>query len=96
MSGRSLMYNPSSLCSLEQERHQMRLAARVLSGYLLRKEAWDRGTSWRKTTGNPPMVCQDPVVLNALYTGNIQAVKEIIAKGFPSDLVIQPQGGGMR
>ncbi|RXN24680.1 ankyrin repeat and SOCS box 10-like isoform X1 [Labeo rohita] len=96
MSRRSLMYNPSSLRSLEQERHQMRLAAPVLSGYLLRKEAWDRGTSSRQSLGNPPMVCQDPVVQNALYTGNIQAVKEIFSKGFPSDLVIQPQGGAMR
>uniref|UniRef100_A0A672LGW1 Ankyrin repeat and SOCS box protein 10-like n=1 Tax=Sinocyclocheilus grahami TaxID=75366 RepID=A0A672LGW1_SINGR len=94
MSRRSLMYNPSSLRSLEQERHQMRLAAPVLSGYLLRKEA--RGTSSRQTVGNPPMVCQDPVVQNALYTGNVQAVKEIFSKGFPSDLVIQPQGGVMR
>uniref|UniRef100_A0A671NID3 Ankyrin repeat and SOCS box protein 10-like n=1 Tax=Sinocyclocheilus anshuiensis TaxID=1608454 RepID=A0A671NID3_9TELE len=88
------MYNPSSLYFLEQERHQMRLAAPVLSGYLLRKEA--RGTSSRQTVGNPPMVCQDPVVQNALYTGNVQAVKEIFSKGFPSDLVIQPQGGAMR
>ncbi len=96
MSRRSLMYKPSSLRSLEQERHQMRLAAPVLSGYRLRKEAWDRGTSSRQTVGNPPMVCQDPVVQNALYTGNVQAVKEIFSKGFPSDLVIQPQGGAMR
>ncbi|XP_052398005.1 ankyrin repeat and SOCS box protein 10 isoform X2 [Carassius gibelio] len=90
------MYKPSSLCSLEQERHQMRLAAPVLSGYLLRKEAWDRGTSSRQTAGNHPMVCQDPVVQNALYTGNVKAVKEIFSKGFPSDLFIQPQGGAMR
>ncbi|XP_043081568.1 ankyrin repeat and SOCS box protein 10 isoform X1 [Puntigrus tetrazona] len=96
MSRRSLMYNPSSLRPLEQERHQMRRAAPVLSGHLLRKEAWDRGTSSRQTVGNPPMVCQDPVVQNALYTGNVQAVKEIFSKGFPSDLVIQPQGGAMR
>ncbi|KAF4095653.1 ankyrin repeat and SOCS box protein 10 isoform X1 [Onychostoma macrolepis] len=96
MSRRSLMYNPSSLRSLEQERHQMRLAAPVLSGYLLRKEAWDRGMSSRQTMGNPPMVCQDPVVQNALYTGNVKGVKEIFSKGFPSDLVIQPQGGVMR
>uniref|UniRef100_A0A673MA84 Ankyrin repeat and SOCS box protein 10-like n=1 Tax=Sinocyclocheilus rhinocerous TaxID=307959 RepID=A0A673MA84_9TELE len=90
------MYKPTSLHSLEQERHQMRLAAPVLSGYLLRKEAWDRGTSSRQTVGNPPMVCQDPVVQNALYTGNVKAVKEIFSKGFPSDLFIQPQGGAMR
>uniref|UniRef100_A0A8C1WGS8 Ankyrin repeat and SOCS box containing 10 n=1 Tax=Cyprinus carpio TaxID=7962 RepID=A0A8C1WGS8_CYPCA len=96
MSRRSLMYKPSSLRSLEQERHQMRLAAPVLSGYLLRKEARDRGTSSRQTVGNPPMVCQDPVIQNALYTGNVKAVKEIFSKGFPSDLFIQPQGGAMR
>lgn len=90
------MYNPSSLRSLEQERHQMRLAAPVLSGYLLRKEARDRGTSSRQTVGNSPMVCRDLVVQNALYTGNVEAVKELFSKGFPSDLLIQPQGGGMR
>uniref|UniRef100_A0A9J7Y9L0 Ankyrin repeat and SOCS box containing 10 n=1 Tax=Cyprinus carpio carpio TaxID=630221 RepID=A0A9J7Y9L0_CYPCA len=85
----------TSVC-LQQERHQMRLAAPVLSGYLLRKEARDRGTSSRQTVGNPPMVCQDPVIQNALYTGNVKAVKEIFSKGFPSDLFIQPQGGAMR
>ncbi|XP_048031410.1 ankyrin repeat and SOCS box protein 10 isoform X1 [Megalobrama amblycephala] len=96
MSRRTPMYNPSSLRSLEQERHQMRLAAPVLSGYLLRKEARDRGTSSRQTVGNPPMVCRDLVVQNALYTGNVEAVKELFSKGFPSDLLIQPQGGDMR
>ncbi|NP_001070616.1 ankyrin repeat and SOCS box protein 10 [Danio rerio] len=90
------MYNSSSLRSLEQERHQMRLAAPVVSGYLLRKEARDRGTSSRQTTGNPVMVCRDPVVQNALYTGNIEAVTEVFSRGYPSDLIIQPQGGDMR
>lgn len=90
------MYNPSSLRSLEQERYQMRLAAPVLSGYLLRKEARDRVTSSRQTVGNPPMVCRDLVVQNALYTGNVEAVKELFSKGFPSDLLIQSQGGDMR
>ncbi|XP_059391195.1 ankyrin repeat and SOCS box protein 10-like isoform X2 [Carassius carassius] len=89
-------WKPLSFFPIKQERHQMRLAAPVLSGYLLRKEAWDRGTSSRQTAGNPPMVCQDPVVQNALYTGNVKAVKEIFSKGFPSDLFIQPQGGAMR
>ncbi|TRY87747.1 hypothetical protein DNTS_010067 [Danionella cerebrum] len=82
--------------SLEQERQQMKQAAPVLSAYLLRKEARDRVTSSRLPVGNPLMVCRDPVVQNALYTGNVEAVKELFSKGFPSDLIIQPQGGAMR
>lgn len=74
----------------------MRLAAPVLSGYLLRKEARERGTSSRQTVAGPPVVCKDLVVQNALYTGNLEAVKEIFSKGFPNDVIIQPQGGAMR
>ncbi|XP_051538983.1 ankyrin repeat and SOCS box protein 10-like [Myxocyprinus asiaticus] len=96
MSRGSSFYTPSTLRSLEQERHQMRLAAPVLSGYLLRKEARERGTSTRQTVADPPVVCRDLVVQNALYTGNLEAVKEVFSKGFPADLVIQPQGGAMR
>lgn len=74
----------------------MRLAAPVLSGYLLRKEARERAPSSRQTSAGPPVVCKDLVVQNALYTGNLEAVKAIFSRGFPSDLIVQPQGGAMR
>ncbi|XP_051542577.1 ankyrin repeat and SOCS box protein 10-like isoform X1 [Myxocyprinus asiaticus] len=96
MSRGSSFNTPSTLCSLEQVRHQMRLAALALSGYLLRKEAWERGISSRQTVVDPPVVCRDLVVQNALYTGNLEAVKDVFSKGFPANLVIQPQGGAMR
>lgn len=74
----------------------MRMTAPVLSGYLLRKEARERGTSSRQTAATSLSMCKDLVVQNALYTGNLEEVKKIFSKGFPNDMIIQSQGGAMR
>nr|XP_055038655.1 ankyrin repeat and SOCS box protein 10-like isoform X1 [Misgurnus anguillicaudatus] len=92
MSRWSPKFSSNSLGSLDREREQMRQAVPVISSYLLRKEARERGTYSRPT----PVVCKDLVVQNALYTGNLEAVKEIFSRGFPNDVIIQPQGGAMR
>ncbi|XP_056594447.1 ankyrin repeat and SOCS box protein 10 isoform X1 [Triplophysa dalaica] len=96
MSRRSLMFSSSSLISSEEERQQMSMAAPVLSGYLLRKEARERGTSSSQTAATSLSMCKDLVVQNALYTGNLEEMKKIFSKGFPNDMIIQSQGGAMR
>lgn len=105
MSHRSFAFTPTALRSLEQERdllerrrHQRKLTEPAVSGYLLRKEARERATVSRKNPGVPsvPLVCRDPVVQNALYTGDVEAVKTLFPKGSPDKLVIKPEGGAMR
>ncbi|XP_037392988.1 ankyrin repeat and SOCS box protein 10 isoform X1 [Pygocentrus nattereri] len=105
MSQRSFAFTPTALRSLEQDRdllerrrYQRQLVDPVLSGYLLRKEAREKTRLFKQTRLEPtaPMVCRDLVVQNALYTGNVEAVKEFFPKGSSANLVIQPEGGAMR
>ncbi|KAI4894831.1 hypothetical protein NFI96_018944 [Prochilodus magdalenae] len=105
MSRGSFAFTPTALRSLEQDRdllerrrYQRHLADPVLSGYLLRKEAREKTRHYKQTLPEPPipMVCHDLVVQNALYTGNLEAVKEFFPKGSSATLVIQPEGGAMR
>ncbi|KAL7886862.1 hypothetical protein AOLI_G00045830 [Acnodon oligacanthus] len=105
MSQRSFAFTPTALRSLEQDRdllerrrYQRQLVDPVLSGYLLRKEAREKTRLFKQTRPEPtaPMVCCDLVVQNALYTGNVEAVKEFFPKGSSANLVIQPEGGAMR
>ncbi|XP_036447775.1 ankyrin repeat and SOCS box protein 10 isoform X1 [Colossoma macropomum] len=105
MSQRSFAFTPTALRSLEQDRdllerrrYQRQLVDPVLSGYLLRKEAREKTRLFKQNRQEPttPMVCRDLVVQNALYTGNVEAVKEFFPKGSSANLVIQPEGGAMR
>lgn len=105
MSHRSFAFTPTALHSLEQERdflerwrHQRKLIEPTVSGYLLRKEARERATLSRKNQEVPsvPLLCRDLVVQNALYTGDVEAVKTLFPKGSPDKLVIKPEGGAMR
>lgn len=105
MSHRSFAFTPTALRSLEQERdllerrrHQRKLIEPTVNGYLLRKEARERATLSRKNPEEPsaPLLCRDLVVQNALYTGDVEAVKNLFPKGSPDKLVIKPEGGAMR
>ncbi|XP_076827314.1 ankyrin repeat and SOCS box protein 10 isoform X1 [Brachyhypopomus gauderio] len=105
MSHGRFAFSPAALRSLEQERdllerqkHQRRATEIVLTGYLLRKEALGRSARSAPPTAGapPPLVCRDLVVQNALFTGDVGAVKELFPKGVSPTLVIQPEGGAMR
>ncbi|MCJ8728439.1 hypothetical protein PDJAM_G00004530 [Pangasius djambal] len=105
MSHRSFAFTSTALRSLEQEQdllerrsYQRKLIEPTVNGYLLRKEARERATLSRKNLEVPsaPLVCRDLVVQNALYTGDVEAVKTLFPKGSPDKLVIKPEGGAMR
>ncbi|XP_062847919.1 ankyrin repeat and SOCS box protein 10 [Trichomycterus rosablanca] len=104
MSHRSFAFTPTALRSLEQDqdllerqRNQRKLKEPTLTGYLLRKEARDRAIHSRKSPEEPPpLVCTDLVIQNALYTGDLETIKQFFPKGSPAKLVIQPEGGAMR
>ncbi|KAF5903948.1 ankyrin repeat and SOCS box protein 10 isoform X1, partial [Clarias magur] len=102
---RSFAFSPTALRALEQEEdllerrsHQRKLIEPTVNGYLLRKEARERAALTRRSPEVPsvPLVCRDLVVQNALYTGDVEAVKTLFPKGSPDKLVIRPEGGAMR
>lgn len=103
MSQGSFVFTPTALRSLQQDEDMLRryecrrrLASRHLpSSYMLRKEARDR-TALRSSSALPAAVCQDVVVQNALYTGNLEALQEFFPRGSRVSLIIEPQGGDMR
>lgn len=105
MSRERFAFTPTALRSLEQDREllerrsfQRQRIAPVLSSYLLRKEAREKTRLLRQRPLEPdtPMVCRDLIVQNALYTGDVEAVKELFPKGSSATLVVQPEGGAMR
>ena len=59
---------------LERHRHQRRVASSQLTGYMLKKEARSR-QRLASGTSAPPAMCQDPVTKNALYTGDLEALR---------------------
>uniref|UniRef100_A0A3Q2PDD8 Ankyrin repeat and SOCS box containing 10 n=1 Tax=Fundulus heteroclitus TaxID=8078 RepID=A0A3Q2PDD8_FUNHE len=102
MSGGSFVFTSTALRSLEHDKdmlerykYKTRLAARHLGSYTLKKEAMDRA-QWRSAIARRPAVCQDVVVHNALYTGDVEALKRFFPRGSTANLVIEPQGGEMR
>lgn len=103
MSQGSFVFTPMALRSLQQDedmlqRYECRrqLASQHLStSYMLRKEARDR-TPQRSGATLPAAVCQDVVVQNALYTGNLEALQELFPRGSRVRFIIEPQGGDMR
>uniref|UniRef100_UPI0037E7342D ankyrin repeat and SOCS box protein 10 n=1 Tax=Semicossyphus pulcher TaxID=241346 RepID=UPI0037E7342D len=102
MSQGSFVFTPMALRSLELdqdmlERHKYKkqLASHHLNSYLLKKEARD-GALLRTHTVRPAAVCQDVVVQNALYTGDLEATQRLFPRGSTANLIIEPQGGEMR
>ncbi|XP_047446691.1 ankyrin repeat and SOCS box protein 10 isoform X1 [Mugil cephalus] len=102
MSRGSFVFTPTALRSLEldkdmleRDKYKRRLASHHLSSYMLRKEATDRAPL-RSSVALPPAVCQDVVIQNALYTGDVEAVQRLFPKGSKANLIIEPQGGDMR
>lgn len=100
MSQGSFVFTPTALRSLQQDEDMLRryecrrrLASRPRTcSYVLRKEAGDR--TWPRSP--PAALCQDVVVQNALYTGNLEALQELFPRGSRVSLIIEPQGGDMR
>uniref|UniRef100_A0A8C7YKW9 Ankyrin repeat and SOCS box containing 10 n=1 Tax=Oryzias sinensis TaxID=183150 RepID=A0A8C7YKW9_9TELE len=80
---------------LERNRHKTQLASHQLSTYMQRKESVNR-TSWRTGFVQRPLLCQDVVIQNAVYTGNLEALQRLFPRGSIANVVIEPQGGDMR
>lgn len=102
MSRNSFVFTPTALRSLERdqdilERHKYRkqLASHHLTSYMLRKEARDQAPP-RSSPALAAAVCQDLVVQNAVYTGDLEAMQRFFPRGSTANLVIEPQGGDMR
>lgn len=102
MSRGSFVFTPMALRSLELdedmlERHKYKkqLASHHLNRYMVKREAGNRAPL-RSSTARPPAVCQDVVVQNAVYTGDLEAMQHLFPKGSTANLIIEPQGGEMR
>lgn len=102
MSRGSFVFTPMALRSLEldkdilaREKYKQQLASINLQSYMLKKEARDRAPL-RSSTALPPAVCQDVIVQNALYTGDLDAMQRLFPRGASANLIIEPQGGDMR
>lgn len=102
MSRNSFVFTPTALRSLQHDqdlldRHEYRkqLASSHLSSYLLRKEARDRAPLRPSPSLRAP-VCQDLVVQNAVYTGDLEAMQRLFPRGYMVNLIIEPHGGDMR
>ncbi|KAM3866304.1 ankyrin repeat and SOCS box protein 10 [Diretmus argenteus] len=102
MSRGSFVFSPAALRSLQHDRDMLErdqyMRQRVShqpNGYMLRKEARDKALL-RSSTALPPAVCQDLVVQNALYTGDLEAMEHLFPKGTVIHFIIEPQGGDMR
>ncbi|XP_022050143.1 ankyrin repeat and SOCS box protein 10 [Acanthochromis polyacanthus] len=102
MSRGSFVFTPMALRSLEldkdmleRDKYKRQLASHHFSSYMLRKEAVDR-TTLTSSTARPPTVCQDVVIQNALYTGDLEAMQHLFPRGSTANLIIEPQGGDMR
>lgn len=102
MSQGSFVFTPMALRSLEVDedmleryKHKKQVASHHLNSYMLRKKTADRAPLW-SSTALPAAACQDVVVQNALYTGDLQAMQHLFPRGSTANLIIEPQGGDMR
>ncbi len=102
MSRGAFVFTPMALRSLahdedmlERYKYRKQLASHRLNSYMLKKEARDEAPL-RSGTALPAAVCQDVVVQNALYTGDLEAMKRLFPRGSTASLIIEPQGGEMR
>lgn len=102
MSRGSFVFTTTALRSLELDedmleryKYKRQLASHHLNSYMLKRETRDRAPL-RSSTILPPAVCQDVVVQNALYTGDLEAMQRLFPRGSTANLIIEPQGGDMR
>lgn len=102
MSRSSFVFTPTALRSLEHDqdlldRHEYKkqLASYHLCSYMMRKEPRDRAPL-RPSPGLRAAVCQDLVVQNAVYTGDLEAMQRFFPRGSTVNLIIEPHGGDMR
>ncbi|KAM6918905.1 ankyrin repeat and SOCS box protein 10 [Xenentodon cancila] len=80
---------------LERNKYKTQLASYHVSSYLQKKEAMNRAPL-RSSIARQPAICQDVVIQNALYTGDLEAMQRLFPRGSTANLVIEPQGGEMR
>lgn len=80
---------------LDRHEYKKQLASYHLSSYLLRKDARERAPL-RPSPGLRAAVCQDLVVQNAIYTGDLEAMQRFFPRGSTVNLIIEPHGGDMR
>ncbi|CAL8280402.1 unnamed protein product [Lota lota] len=80
---------------LERHKRQRRVASHQLTGYMLKKEA-KSNQLLASGTSTAPEVCQDLVTQNALYTGDLEALRKLFPKGSRANFIIEPRGGDMR
>ncbi|XP_035526271.1 ankyrin repeat and SOCS box protein 10 isoform X1 [Morone saxatilis] len=102
MSRGSFVFTPMALRSLELDedmleryKYKKQLASHHLNSYMVKKEIRNRALL-RSDTALPAAVCQDVVVQNALYTGDLEAMQHLFPRGATVNLIIEPQGGDMR
>ncbi|KAL6103869.1 asb10 [Pungitius sinensis] len=102
MSRGSFVFTSSALRSfeddkdtLEREKYKKQLAGHHFNRYMLKKELRDRAPL-SSSTLRPPAVCQDSVVHNALYTGDLEAMQHLFPRGSTANLIVEPRGGDMR
>ncbi|XP_028284247.1 ankyrin repeat and SOCS box protein 10 [Parambassis ranga] len=102
MSRGSFVFTDTALRSLELEKdmlerykYKRQLASHHLNSYMLKKEITNRAPL-RSSHGLPPAICQDVVIQNALYTGDLEAMQHLFPRGSTANLIIEPQGGDMR
>lgn len=102
MSRGSFVFTPMALRSLELDKdmlerykYKRQMASHHLRSYMLKKEARDR-EPLRSSAALPPAVCQDVVIQNALYTGDLEAMQRLFPRGSTANLIIEPRGGDMR
>lgn len=102
MSGGSFVFTSTALRSLEldgdmlarQKHRKKQLTSHHFNRYMLKKEIRDRAPP--KPSDSPPALCRDAVVQNALYTGDLEAVRRLFPRGATANLIIEPLGGDMR
>lgn len=108
MSRGSFVFTSTALRSLERDQETLnrykykdQTASLRLSSYMLRKEAREAREArerqpLRSSTALPASLCQDVVVQNALYTGDLEAMQRLFPRGTTANFTIEPQGGDMR
>ncbi|KAF7222374.1 ankyrin repeat and SOCS box protein 10 isoform X1 [Nothobranchius furzeri] len=79
---------------LERDKYRRQLASHHFSSYMLKKET--KVDQSRSCKNRPPATCQDVVVQNALYTGDLEALKQLFPRGSTANIVIEPRGEEMR
>ncbi|XP_029970587.1 ankyrin repeat and SOCS box protein 10 [Salarias fasciatus] len=99
MAGRSFVFTSSALRSLQRDqdlldrdRHRRQLAEHRVSSYVPQWAREPPGTG----SVRPPVLCEDVVVHNALYTGDLQALQRLFPAGSSADVTLEPRGGDMR